>query len=128
MNDGGQPCPCGFQQTYDKHCGRIHESGAGLGSTAEALMRARYSGYVLHKKQFLLDSWHPETRPATLGFDDDLEWLGLEVVATDAGSGFDAHGTVEFIARFRRSDEHLQLHERSSFVRVDGQWRYVDGS
>jgi len=91
-------------------------------------MRARYCGYVMGNERFLLDSWHRDTRPAAISFDDNLTWLGLEVVSVDAGSGFDADGTVEFIARFRRGDEHLALHEISSFVRVDGYWTYVAGS
>jgi len=90
-------------------------------------MRARYSAYVLQDRAFLLDTWHVETRPAELSFDTDLAWLGLEVVDTEAGTGLDTAGVVEFRARFRRNDEFLELHERSSFVRVDGRWVYVSG-
>lgn len=90
-------------------------------------MRARYAGYVLGKIEFLLASWHPDTRPAEVAPDPGTEWLGLTVVATDRGSGLDATGEVEFRARFRRGDEYLELHERSTFARVDGKWVYVDG-
>ena len=90
-------------------------------------MRARYSAYVMGDTEFLLRSWHPTTRPATVSFDPDLEWLGLEIERTEAGGGFDTEGVVEFRARFRRGDEHLELHEESSFTRVDGSWVYVAG-
>ena len=90
-------------------------------------MRARYSAYVRHDADFLLRSWHPDTRPGQVMFDPDLEWLGLEVVCTEAGSGLDAEGVVEFRARFRRGSEYLELHETSRFTRVDGEWVYVDG-
>ena len=90
-------------------------------------MRARYSAYVRHDADFLLRSWHPDTRPGQVMFDPDLEWLGLEVVRTEAGSGLDAEGVVEFRARFRRGSEYLELHETSRFTRVDGEWVYVDG-
>lgn len=95
--------------------------------TAASLMRARYAAYVLRDADFLLTSWHPTTRPSGVTFDADLEWLGLEVIATNAGTGFDNEGTVEFRARFRRGSEHLELHELSSFTRLDGRWVYVEG-
>ena len=90
-------------------------------------MRARYSAYVLGDTAFLLRSWHPDVRPATVSFDPDLEWLGLDVERTEAGGAFDTEGVVEFRARFRRGDDHLELHEVSTFTRVDGSWVYVAG-
>ncbi|MGY9082687.1 MAG: YchJ family protein [Acidimicrobiales bacterium] len=121
-------CPCGFAAPYADHCGRIHLGGAGLGTTAEGLMRARYSAYVLHDRSFLQVSWHPDTSPAAIDFDDNIEWLGLEIVHTESGAALDSIGVVEFRARFSRSSENLELHERSSFVRVDGLWVYVSGT
>lgn len=120
-------CPCGSDLEYALCCGRVHRSGAGLGMSAASLMRARYAAYVLRDADFLLTSWHPTTRPSEVTFDADLEWLGLEVIATNAGTGFDNEGTVEFRARFRRGSEHLELHELSSFTRLDGRWVYVEG-
>jgi SEC-C motif-containing protein len=69
-----------------------------LAPTAEALMRSRYTAYVLGLRDYLLDTWHPSTRPAVIEVDPpSLRWLGLEVrrcVDIDAD-----HSTVEFIAR-----------------------------
>lgn len=121
-------CPCGFTSRYPDHCGRIHLGGAGLGATAEALMRARYSAYVLHDRSFLLASWHPDTCPASIHFDDNIEWLDLEIVDAESGGPLDSSGIVEFRARYSRSGEHLELHERSSFARVAGLWVYVTGT
>lgn len=121
-------CPCGSGGAYDDCCAPIHLAGAGLGRTAEQLMRARYTAYVRHDEEFLLRSWHADTRPVRVTFDPDLEWLGLEVVRTEAGSGLDGEGVVEFKARFRRGGEFLELHETSRFTRVDGEWVYLDGS
>lgn len=121
------PCPCGVGRPYADHCQRIHLDGAGLGVSAEALMRSRYSAYVLHDRPFLLRSWHPDERPTDFQLDSGIEWLGLDIIDTSAGGGLDSSGVVEFRARFRRGGEHLELHERSSFVRLDGQWVYVAG-
>ncbi len=125
--DDDHDCPCGTGRPYGSCCGPIHAAGAGLGTTAESLMRARYSAYVLHDADFLLDSWHPDTRPATIGFGDDLEWQGLTIAATNGGRVLDSEGTVEFRARFRRGGQYFELHELSSFARIGGRWLYVDG-
>ena len=98
-----------------------------MGTTAEQLMRARYAAYVLELGEFLLESWHPDTRPAALDFDPNIDWVGLEIIDTVAGGALDTTGVVEFRARFTRSGEPLELHERSSFERVDGRWLYIDG-
>ncbi|MCL4115481.1 UNVERIFIED_CONTAM: hypothetical protein GTU68_033889 [Idotea baltica] len=91
-------------------------------------MRARYTAYARHDRAFLVASWHPDTCPASLEFDSGIEWLGLEIIDTQAGGAFDNRGEVEFRARFARGDEHLELHERSSFERVDGRWVYLSGT
>jgi SEC-C motif-containing protein len=91
-------------------------------------MRSRYSAYVRHDEDFLLRSWHPDTRPESVIFDPDLEWLGLAIIDTEAGTGFDNDGTVEFRARFCRGAEHLELHETSTFSRVEGSWVYLAGA
>lgn len=124
------PCPCGGYggaTTFATCCLAIHLAGAGLGKTAEQLMRARYSAHFIGDSQFVLESWHPDTRPPSLTLDGSLTWSGLAVVDTEAGGGLDARGVVEFVARYvSRGVEH-QLHERSTFQRVGGSWLYVDG-
>jgi SEC-C motif-containing protein len=92
--------------------------------TAEALMRSRYSAYVLKNSAYLNDTWHPSTRPVALDVSsDDTEWRRLEVVGTEKGAETDSEGVVEFAAWFQGG----QLHERSRFVREEGRWFYLDG-
>lgn len=122
-------CPCGSGQAYDLCCGVLH--GGQAAPHAEALMRARYSAYVLNLADYLLASWHPDTRPMKADFNlhettgtPPLKWLGLEVkrhVIQD-----DAHATVEFVARCKRAGRAERLHEISRFVREDGHWYYRD--
>lgn len=120
-------CPCGRGRGYGRCCGLLHDAGvAGLGTTPEDTMRARFSAYVLRNEAFLLATWHPETRPDAVAFPDDVTWETLEVIAT-TGGGLDAVGTVEFKARFRRNDAPLELHERSNFERLGGNWVYTTG-
>jgi SEC-C motif-containing protein len=109
--------------------------------TPEALMRSRYSAFVLGLADYLRATWHPSTRPPTLDLEAGTHWLGLEVRASrllddhcaNAGSegAHDAHnlakGEVEFVARSRVAGKGQRLHERSRFLREDGRWWYVDG-
>lgn len=122
------PCPCGTGRDYAACCGRYHAGEAA--PDAEALMRSRYSAFVLRDAAYLRASWHPDTCPAELGLDADgapaTTWLGL-TVKQHRVTGPDT-AEVEFIARYRvGGGSAVRLHERSRFVRLDGRWLYVDG-
>lgn len=115
-------CPCGLSQPYGDCCGRYHSGGAAAPS-AEALMRSRYCAFVKGDAAYLLRTWHPRTRPASLELDPGMRWTGLEILGTRDGSAFHSTGVVEFRASYRGGS----LHEVSRFSRVDGAWVYVDG-
>ena len=89
-------------------------------------MRSRYAAYVLGRRDYLAETWHPSTRPADLEPDPPgLRWLGLEVrrhVQQDPD-----HAIVEFVARSKLGGKAERLHETSRFVREDGRWFYLDG-
>jgi SEC-C motif-containing protein len=87
-------------------------------------MRSRYSAFALDRPDYLIRSWHPETRPRRIDPDRGLRWTGLEVLDTAGGGMFDAEGQVEFRARYRAGRRTGELHERSRFVRHDGVWVY----
>jgi SEC-C motif-containing protein len=121
------PCPCGRPAAYADCCGRWHAGPQALQAPdAEALMRSRYSAYVLDLTDYLLATWHPSTRPPAVEPNPPgLKWLGLEVRehrVIDAD-----HAEVEFVARSKLGGRAHRLHERSRFVREDGRWLYVDG-
>ncbi|MDP2004439.1 MAG: YchJ family metal-binding protein [Rubrivivax sp.] len=120
-------CPCGSGRTCAACCGRWHSGEHHLQAPdAEALMRSRYSAYVLGLGDYLRDTWHASTRPTeAITFEQGLRWLGLEVRRhgqTDA-----EHAVVEFVARSKLGGRALRLHETSRFVRELGRWFYVDG-
>ncbi len=119
------PCPCGNPLPYATCCGRWHAGEAA--PTAEALMRSRYSAFVLGLSDYLLDTWHASTRPAAIEPNEPgLKWLGLQV---KRHTPLDAdHAEVEFIARSKLGGRAHRLHETSRFVREGGRWYYVDGT
>jgi len=119
------PCPCGSDLPYAQCCGVWHH-GLAVGQhapTPEALMRSRYSAYVLGELQYLLDTWHASTAPGDLEL-PPVKWLGLEVRHAQAAG--DA-GVVEFVARCRDANGAQRMHETSRFVREAGRWYYIDG-
>ena len=100
-----------------------------MATSAEQLMRSRYSAYVLKREDYLLASWHPDTRPATLRLAAQQPaptWLGLEVRRQQRID--EEHALVEFVARYRLGGGRAQRqHETSRFVCQDGRWYYLDG-
>lgn len=99
-------------------------------------MRSRYSAYALALKtpsliEYLLQTWHPDTRPTHLNLvgDDACKWLGLQIkshVAIDKENAI-----VEFVARYKLihdlGGKAQRLHEISRFNRIENHWYYVDG-
>jgi len=124
MNSARDPCPCGSARLYPECCGLWHAGSPA--PDAQSLMRSRYSAYVLCNEQYLLETWHPRTRPGSIPFSKNQKWLGLSVIDASI-TGADS-AEVEFIARSRVSNAAaVRQHERSRFVREGGRWFYVDG-
>ena len=119
-------CPCDTGLPYAECCAPLH-GGTAAASTAEQLMRSRYSAFALGDAGYLLDTWHASTRPRTLQIDPGLRWIGLDVLGTTGGSPLHSDGTVEFRAHYLRNHEPGAQHENSRFLRDRGQWRYLDG-
>ena len=121
------PCPCDLGAVYFECCGRFHAGALHLQAPdASTLMRSRYSAYVLGLHSYLLQTWHPGSRPESLdATPPGLRWLGLEVQAT-ARQGTNA-ATVRFVARSKLAGRAHRLLETSRFVLEDGRWYYVNG-
>jgi SEC-C motif-containing protein len=123
-------CPCESGLPYAACCGALHrafdENGRLQARTAEALMRSRYSAYVLNLLPYLRASWHHSTRPAELAPNEPgLKWLGLQIKQRLQQD--ESHASVAFVARSKLAGRAFRLQELSRFVREDGQWFYVDG-
>ncbi len=119
-------CPCGSGEPFGRCCLPLHR-GETQAQTAEALMRARYSGYAVGDLDYVWQTWHPRTRPAELASDPGLIWIGLQILDTVDGQPGDQTGEVEFRARYRAGGRTGTLHERSRFAVRARRWFYVDG-
>lgn len=132
-SDQSSVCPCGSGKALLRCC-RPYIEDAGLDAakipvTAELLMRSRYTAYVLQNADYILRTWHADTRPGNIDFSgvDSVQWTALEIVATTRGQADDDRGSVEFIATYQVEGVEKQLHENSRFVKQYGRWFYVDG-
>jgi SEC-C motif-containing protein len=123
-------CPCGSGAVLAACCGPILDGAPA--PTALALMRSRYTAYVRGDVDHVIATHDPDTRAsvdpkAVARRSRDTEWAGLEILATEAGTGTDDTGVVEFAAPGVTRKIPFIQRERSRFRRLDGRWYYVDG-
>lgn len=118
-------CYCGSEKEYANCCQPYH-LGREKAPTAEALMRSRYAAYCVKNVDYLLATTHASTRKyhdkvATLAFASENHWAKLEILNA-------SETIVEFKAYYLNSSLTAQVHyEKSTFVKEDGSWYYVDG-
>jgi SEC-C motif domain protein len=128
MSEKSTSCPCGSGLPLLLCCGRYLFLNQAA-ETAEQVMRARFTAYVLRETNFLLSTWDDSTRPErrALEQDQNITWQGLQIRSCEKGGNDDDSGIVEFIARGHASGQAITLHETSRFKRRNGSWVYVDG-
>ncbi|MGL4602952.1 MAG: YchJ family protein [Iodobacter sp.] len=120
-------CPCGSKLPLDQCCGPFVDGA--IAPTAEAVMRSRYTAFVLKKLDHIERTHAPEVREdfnraEAERLADECEWRSLEIRrATEEGDT----AQVEFVIRFRRDQKEMIQAELATFRREDGQWLYVSG-
>ncbi|MDQ1582986.1 MAG: motif domain protein [Microbacteriaceae bacterium] len=125
MTQAETRCPCLSGESYGNCCGPFHRGDAAA-PTAERLMRSRYSAFVVGDADYLLATWHPSTRPASIELDPEQRWFRLDILDRNGGGMLDSEGTVEFSARYRLNGGAGEQREVSRFVREDRCWLYLD--
>nr|WP_284710665.1 YchJ family protein [Desulfovibrio aminophilus] len=121
-------CPCGSGRDLEACCGPIVR-GEIPAPTAEALMRSRYSAYVLNQTEHLKRSLLPEDQSkhdaeGVRQWAESATWLGLTVhSASESGDA----GAVEFAAAFELNGMRQEHREEAEFERRDGIWYYSGG-
>lgn len=88
-------------------------------STPEELMRSRYDAFVREDWDYIAKTSTCQSIEE-LKTSPKLEWLKLDVI--------DAYDNiVEFKAYYRENNKINVLHEKSSFIKEHGMWKYLDG-
>jgi len=124
-------CPCGSAVAYETCC-RPLIKGEQPASTAEQLMRSRYSAYVKKEMEYVYSSLHPEHRSdydekSSRDWAESAEWHTFEIVSTKGGGPEDREGTVEFIAAYSEKGVRTEHHELSTFKKEGDTWYFVTG-
>ncbi len=124
-------CYCGRPVEFEKCCDP-YLKGTKNPSTAEELMRARYSAYVTGNIDFIESTHSPEKRDnldveGTRQWSSDSEWLGLEIIETTKGGPHDTEGTVEFKALYSQNEISNEHHELSTFKKIEEKWYFDQG-
>jgi len=124
-------CPCNSQKSYADCCRPLHLNKA-KATTAEQLMRSRYSAYAMHEIDYIYNTVIPAKRE-----DGDKEnirtwsansqWHGLEILRTAKGEETDEEGEVEFIASYSDGKKEINHHEIATFKKIDGEWFFDEG-
>jgi SEC-C motif-containing protein len=127
-------CPCGSGLQYSDCCGP-YISGKANAPTAEALMRSRYSAYVEHEIDYIINTCIHRGKDdidykSTRDWSEQSDWLGLKIISVEKGGPADNEGTVEFEASYMRDGLKDVHHERAKFKKdsaENSKWLYDEG-
>ena len=118
-------CYCGNNVSF-QNCCEPYIKGIKNASTAEVLMRSRYSAFATSAAYYLVNTTHISKRrfhnkKDILDWSQANKWLKLEVLAT-------TENTVTFKAYYLDENLKAQVHyEHSTFKLENEKWFYVDG-
>jgi SEC-C motif-containing protein len=123
-------CPCGSQIELINCCLPIIQ-GKKQASTAEDLLRARYTAFTQGAVDFILSSHHSRTvhevkREEIADWANHSQWMGLNIVQKEAGTIDDQEGTIIFSAHYRSNEKTHDHWEKSFFERENGHWKFLD--
>ena len=124
-----EQCPCGSGIVYRKCC-KPYITGHATAPTAEALMRSRYTAYVKHAIDYILDTCLNKDNMNLNGIKDWSEnsnWLGLKIISVKGGGIADIEGVVAFESTYERKGLKNTHSEIAKFVKKDHRWFYEDG-
>lgn len=122
-------CPCGLPTPYHDCCGQYIEQDLAA-PTPEALMRSRYTAFVLGKIAYIQQTmrgiaakdFSPEKTQQWL---DEVTWISLHVSAAKMKTP--RLGFVTFEARYHMAGKLHVMREKSEFHLIENRWYYVAG-
>lgn len=130
--DNRKKCACHSQLPYGICCG-LHHQGVPV-SNALALMRSRYSAYVLKLADYIMDTTHPKNpyyledralwKEQILSFCKETFFEDLKIYSFEDGV---SEAFVTFTAIIRQGKHDASFTEKSRFQKVANRWLYLDG-
>lgn len=129
-------CPCGLG-LYAQCCKPLHQNQQ-VASSAQQLMRSRYSAFALGEIDYIVKTTAIEQQAALdcaaiTAWSQSNQWLGLDIVAVNEQLDR-SHAQVEFIAHFcatkssptqvaAKAEQHREV---SYFVKHNAAWYFLD--
>lgn len=133
-------CYCGSNAPFGSCCEPLI-TGIKQAASPEALMRSRYSAYVVGNYDYILNTYASSQRQE-LSVEElsqasqGTKWLKLVVKKSEKATELplqslppisETSSTVTFSAYYKVGSDFYKLHECSSFVQEDNAWRYTTG-
>ncbi|OJF68348.1 zinc chelation protein SecC [Alteromonas sp. V450] len=127
-------CYCCSSKSFDECCEPFIK-GDKRPISAEQLMRSRFAAYATAHYQYVLNTYIKEKQRALSVKDlaqgaEGARWFALKVHNSEiAPTPRDKTNmaVVEFTAYYFENKSVFQLHETSSFIVEEDEWRYRDG-
>lgn len=117
-------CECGLNRPFSECCGRFLTDNA-KPATAEELLRSRFVAFGMGDFDYIEKTQVGEL-PQEVRERKVPEWESLQILESVGGGVDDKSGTIDFVAHYHQNG--CRNHrERSKFVRVEGEWSYVQG-
>ncbi len=122
-------CPCQSGKKFANCCQPLL-SYKKLATSAEQLMRSRFTAYTHSNWKYVFKTWHQSTRPSLAelrsgGESDTIKWLSLKLIRCEEGLPGDTTGLVQFVATYTDQKGIQQLKESSTFVFEQNKWLYL---
>ncbi len=120
-----ESCYCGNTLTFENCCKPIILK-VEKPTSAQQLMRSRYTAFCIQDADYLVQTTHHSTRKfhkknEILAWSKANTWVKLEIISFDAT-------TVEFKAFYLNESLKAQIHhEKSTFILENESWFYIDG-
>ena len=120
-------CYCGNHLPFEKCC-QPYLKGLSKAPTAEALMRSRYSAYVIGEADYVIATTHSSTRifykkKEILDWSKSNQWCRLEILEVTSSSFYFKANNL-----YNQKKKKKQIHyEKSTFIFENGNWFYMDG-
>ncbi len=128
MSTEPQSCYCGTAIAFQQCCQPLIENKI-KAESAEALMRSRFSAYVVKNYHYILQTYGLEqqkqlTISQLAESAKGTKWLGLDVLSHKS---INQTAQVEFKAFYQIDAQFYLMHEISDFIFEQRQWRYTSG-
>lgn len=118
-------CPCGSSKLFHDCC-QLYIVEELNPSTAQELMRSRFSAYATGNAQYIVNTYaliekEKQSINDIEAWADECTWIALKIHES-------LTNIVEFSAYYIADNKLCELRERSNFILEEDKWRYIDGN